>query len=105
MRQKLKTNMYYLEKKLVESRAAIRSQRPKSKSKSVIHSHNLGLISQNSGIESFNMNQDLRLRLEMVQDEKCEIEKKLKTASQRNLKVDETKLKYENLQEINKQLK
>jgi hypothetical protein len=48
------------------------------------------------------MNQDLRLRLEMVQDEKCEIEKKLKTASQRNLKVDETKLKYDNLLEQNK---
>ena len=101
--------MYYLDKKMQESRAVIRSNRPKSKSKSEImsksvnNSLNLNLMSQNnSGLDSFNMNQDLRLRLEMVQDEKHEIEKKLKTVSLKNQRVDETKLKYENLLEQNK---
>lgn len=81
MRLKLKTNIFYLDKKLQEHRSTIKNFKPK-KSKSV---SNISLTSQpTTNIENFNMNQDLRLKLEIVQDEKHEIEKKLKNISLKN---------------------
>jgi hypothetical protein len=41
----------------------------------------------------------------MIQDEKFEIEKRLKSQTLKNQKIDETKLKFENLLENHKQLK
>jgi chromosome segregation ATPase len=49
--------------------------------------------------------QDLKLRLDMIQDEKEEVEKQLKVANIRATKADDLQMKNDNLNDMFKQLK